>query len=105
MTLEENRKRRQQEEEQSFREFASEQIGLLNILTTEKGFEERDAIEFMKYLMLKEISDALFADDNDGFASSLYSISVSLEALTQCISVDRGSSFLSITGNIDTCQL
>ena len=36
---------------------------------------------------------------------SLHRIAVSLEALTQCISVDRGSSFFSITGNVDTCQL
>lgn len=89
MTLEEIKKRRQQEEEQNFREFASEQIGLLNILTTEKGFEEREAIEFMKYLMLKEISNALFTDDNDRLANLLNDIAESLDALVDCVEAER----------------
>lgn len=89
MTLEEIKKRRQQEEEQSFREFASEQIGLLNILTTEKGFEEREAIEFMKYLMLKEISNTLFTDDNDRLANLLNDIAESLDALVDCVEAER----------------
>lgn len=89
MTLEEIKKRRQQEEEQSFREFASEQIGLLNILTTEKGFEEREAIEFMKYLMLKEISNTLFTDENDRLANLLNDIAESLDALVDCVEAER----------------
>lgn len=102
---EEFRKEIQQESENSFREYAIEHIGYMNILTTEMGFEHNEAIEFLKLLALREISEAMYLGDNDSvFGQILDALERIDKNIDGCISVSQNgkSRYLCISGDVCT---
>lgn len=62
----------QKADEKSFKEYVKDEMRYIHILAADFGLERREAIEFMKYLEIKEIGRTLSGEGEfPGIAESL----------------------------------
>lgn len=81
-------------DEKSFKEYVREEMRYIHILMNDFGMERREAIEFMKYLEIKEIDSAI-CGNGEGI-----SIREALADLTDCIGTTGKNRYFCIAGEV-----
>lgn len=88
----------QRADEKSFKEYVREEMRYIHILMNNFGLERREAIEFMKYVEIKEIGGTIYGN---GVAIS---IRESLADLADCIGKTGENRYFCIAGEVMNYQ-
>ena len=88
----------QKADDKSFKEYVQEEMRYIHILMDDFGMERKEAIEFMKYLEIKEIGGAIYGN------GETISIRESLADLAACVGETGKSSYLCIAGEVMNYQ-
>ena len=87
----------QRADEKNFKEYVREEMRYIHILMNDFGLERREAIEFMRYLEIKEIEQVLSGEGE--FPGISESLSV-LADLTDCIGTTGKNRYFCIAGEV-----
>lgn len=88
----------QKADDKSFKEYVQEEMRYIHILMDDFGMERKEAIEFMKYLEIKEIGGVI-CGNGEGI-----SIREALADLTDCIGTTGKNRYLCIAGEVMNYQ-